>query len=252
MAVITKTFHFSSSNDTNGWVGFVDNARVNAAWYSREKRIDENRSNPPTRTFYGQLRMTVKNNCPVATENYWSLTTTWEDLGVPPGYIVSDVKLDYLFRWKAKKSGTRELYHSKLEFGGNVGSGPAELRDVEGDLIGTFSTRSFCIDRTNDGNLWNAYPNGGQTTHPITQTPMWKVADGNIVNITNPVNSTINNTPSNTTIEFRLNNSLPSTPEHIFGSITSYWLRYQTDTISVTITALPTTSNISPIILMSD
>lgn len=208
---------------------------------------------PPVSTIVGALYMTARRNN-VSGQNYWELSTTWEQLGVPVGHIVSTVKLDYLFRWEGKNSGQKPIYWSSAEFSGlDVKAGPAEIWDAGGaDIIGTFSTASNCIDRTNDGNLWYSFPAGAQAAHPIEQTPMWKKAEGQTIDVSQPLNSSLDSTPSNSNIVFRVKNTLPTLPDHVYN-VSSTWLRFKNDTIVITINSTaPVSNTTSPIIMLSD
>ena len=256
MPVITKTFNFNTPGSTDGWNPIVGGPRINAYQKVRDKRTNVGglRALAPASTLAGSLRMTAKCSNAYTGNNYWELVTTWEDLGVPTGSTITTVKLDYLFRWEARNSGynLKPIFKSSLEISGpSAKAGPAELWDVDSDLIGTFSTSSNCIDRTNDGNLWNAFPDGIQTAHPIQQTPMWKDAPGQYVNVATPLNASTNSTPSNSTIRFRLNNQLPSTPDLVYNVATN-WLRFKNDAVTITMNyTLPNTGT-SPIIMLSD
>lgn len=249
MPVTTKTFHFTSNAE--GWTPVISSSNVIYGQRNLNKNRGFSRNLPPVSTIAGALYMTARRNN-VSGQNYWELSTTWEALGVPTGHTITTVKLDYLFRWEGKNTGIKPIYWSSAEFSGsNAKAGPAELWDADGsDIIGTFSTSSNCIDRTfND--LWYSYPAGAQAAHPIEQIPMWKKADGQFIDVSQPANSSVDSTPSNSNIVFRVRNTLPTLPDHIYN-VSSQWIRFKNDTIVITINSISPSTGTSPIIMFSD
>ena len=253
MITTVKTFNFNPNPD--GWVSVIGATNISA--YHRVRDASRHspggpRGDAPTSVFAGALIMSARRNN-IKGQNYWELTTTWENLGVPAGHTINTVKLDYLFRWEAKNHGSgKPIWKSSAEFtGSDVIAGPAEIFDADEDIINTFSTGSNCIDRT-IADLWNAYPSGTQIYYqPISQLPMWKEAIGTEIDVSTPVNSTLDSTPSNSTVKFRIKNTLPTLPDHDFN-VATQWLRLKNDAITITITSFPPESNSSPLILFSD
>jgi len=189
MAEEIKIYHFTSNNEEDGWVAHTEDDGIMTGWYLRSKNYSQDY--PPNTTYGGSLRMTATGAVISATENYWDLTVTWENLGVPEGMIVTNVKLDYLYRWICKGSGSGN--NSTVEFADDeAGTGPAELRNSDGILQDTFSGRIYCIDRT-AGDQWMHYPEDPNypydgapehTAYPIPEIPpSWGQAEGDTLSV---------------------------------------------------------------------
>ncbi|MDI6820926.1 MAG: hypothetical protein QMD65_01980 [Patescibacteria group bacterium] len=237
--MIQKKYHFVLS--VEGWIpastevlggggfpfggGYMD-------WGNIHNKLT--RPNPPVSSYGGCLRTTVGSGggAVAQSENYWELTKTWEDLGVPPGTIVTKVNAQYSYRWSFRKK-VGKVPQSTAEFKGtDTGMGPFELRDSSGTLLGIFSARINSINRT-AANLWTGYPQdpnyvrGSQATeYPISETPItWGIAAGAEVNVPSAQQ------PSNTTIKFRLRNLTPATS----GNYNEY-VRLKQDRVVIDIT----------------
>lgn len=226
------TINYNFISDTDGWVATPGEVRNIMVWYPPHKgrsaqKFPGMRPDPILSELGGCIRTTARNSCP-ASENYWELTKTWEELGVPAGNTVTEVTADYQYRYMLY---TKNAYPSNLSeavWGTNeTGVGPFELRDSAGTLIDTISDREYCKART-VGDQWAAYPIG---TNPetITEHPSgWKQVVGTPV--------TINHT-SDTQVKLRLRNLLPATSyDYDFYIRTRKWIRLKQDRIEVTIT----------------
>jgi hypothetical protein len=238
MASLEKKFHFVS--DTEGWVATLGNANQAMAWQKPNHQTHQ--VNPILSGLGGSLKTVAKNNTP-SSENYWKWQGTWESLGVPVGAIVTAVNADYLYRWKQRHKNNKANEASFTNT--QTGAGPFEFRKADNTLIGTFSTRKFCIAR-GVGNYWKAYPSGDpdgsntfhpgtwSTQYPIVETPSaWALATGTEIAVPSAQQ------PSNTTIQLRLRNLMPATALWDTSAIPkppSLWVRLKQDHVVLTIT----------------
>lgn len=234
MSILIKKFEFVA--DTEGWVGTAQDLTIQA-WFLSGKGHHQNF--PINTTLGGSLRTTAPHSNS-STENYWEWAGTWEDLGVPPGSTVTEVNLDYLYKWYAgqgRPGGSQYEHNRSLQefLGTDTGAGPAELRDNGGTLIGTFSSRIDAIDHTLATTMWLTYPTSpdypyspaDHTDYPITDTPpSWGVANGSHITISQA---------SNTRIRLRLSNLLPAMDSG-WGRGDQHYLRFKNDHVVVTIT----------------
>lgn len=183
MATISKTWAFPS--DVQSWVA-TKGANTTAIWQS----ADGNPSNGCL-----ELSLTGKNN---SDTPHWDLTGTWEALfGIPAGSTVSQINSGDGYDWKCATFTTGGA--------GNL-TGPFELRDSGGALIGTISASTGFSGTT----AWTA---------------------------NSPANSTVAvtaaNQPSATTVSLRLNATLKT------GNSVSAVVTLRHDSITVTITYEP-------------
>ena len=241
---ITKTYHFNVTKDTDGWVATKGHANIQAA--HRGRQWNNHALADPVKSIRGAIRMTVPQDTPT-TENYWELTKTWEQLGVPSGKIVTTVNLSYLYRWYAKRQ--RNINSgpvSSTQFTNvQCGSGPATFRNSGGTLLDTFSSRVYAIART-ALNLWGYYPAGpvpGSHINPSLM-PGWGVSSGSPISISSTYQ------PAATTVKFRIGNLLPAAALAVSDPT---WIRYQTDGITIEMTYEDVGGVVTaPLILFSD
>lgn len=219
MPIIEKKYHFAI--DTEGWTGFVGNEKVIATLIPKVYSL------PPLNIYGSCLRMIATRGA-AASENYWELETTWEQIGVPAGKLVSSVNASYLYRWSLQSN------NEGAEFGADeAATGPFELRNSAGNLVGTFSDRFFCISRTAE-NLWVGFPQDSNYPHtpfestdfPIKEVPpSWGLKNGKGIIIPEAMRA------SNTTVIFRLRNLMPATLD-----IVQHRVRLKQDRILLTVT----------------
>lgn len=240
MAILIKEFHFTS--DTEDWVATTGELTIDTGWYPQHRSngsigIARKRILEPLLTMGGCLKMTAKQGTS-QSKNYWELTKTWEELGVPVGAIVTNVQGDYLYKWDLAVSGAQAKYQNHAEFAsGDTNFGPFTLRDSGGTVIDTFSTEVYAIDRgTSFGAVyWKFYPTA-TAEYPLSYIPNgWghKVGSNIVVDVANQ--------PSATQVKFRLDQISPPTALWTHGN-EPLWVRMKTDYVVLTITyTIPST-----------
>lgn len=164
MIKITKKFTFLTGLE--GWASVPQSSpeKISMALYG-----DRRRGDLPLSSYSISLRTTCTRLSDASTENYWIWNGTWEDLGVPNGFNVKSVKMDYLYRWLGGHKGGHTYNPIIDSF--TTGTGPAELLEEGGGVLGTFSDRIYCPSRSS--NEWTGYPLsyieiGDQTAEPHT------------------------------------------------------------------------------------
>lgn len=243
MSTVVKKFNFVT--DTEGWVGHVQDSQVVAEWRKPyRKYVGENSSvnrllNPPLSLMGGCLKTIARCFTSIATENWWELTASWEELGVPVGATVTSVTAEYLYRWDQRGKAST---HDSLQVWGEeeIGAGPFELRKNDESLIGTFSERQYGPNRELVDGVpsWWAWPEGKppnpdnplRTEYPISEIPnSWLREMGEDVNVPLELQS------SNSIVKFRLKNLLPPAPAR-GESWRKYYVRFKNDRVVITVT----------------
>jgi len=111
MATQTKLFTFVSSAE--GFTGYPASSDVTLSY-------DSGVGNPA-----GSLKSRVFGRNKTGTDNYWEWSGTWEDLGVPSGYVITHVRLN---------SGYDRCTEWNVGGSGNF-SGPFDIRDSAGTTV---------------------------------------------------------------------------------------------------------------------
>lgn len=243
MATLIKEFNFVS--DTEDWVATTTEFTIDTGWYPPHRNDGNSgptnaRSLPLQTLIGGCLKMTAKQNTS-QSKNYWELTKTWEELGVPVGATVTAVQGDYLYKWDMGMGGAavQTKYQNHAEFGaGDTNFGPFSLRDSGGSAIDTFSTEVYAIDRGAGygAAYWKYYPTA-TAEYPLSYIPNgWGHKVGSSVSVPVPQQ------PSNTQVKFRIEQISPTTGAWTHGS-EPMWVRMKTDYVVLTITYTPVTNN---------
>jgi hypothetical protein len=248
MPTFQKIFTFSEG--TEGWQGYPGNEAVAMDFYKYKASYHNKCDNPPLSNIAGCLKTTagfnnITQTYALSSENYWEWFGTWEDLGVI-GKILS-VKLDYLYRWSAPNRG-RRLNPTWGEY--EAGSGPATLRNSNGDIVGAFSDILYCPSRA-DGE-WAGWPQDPnfpypderpeRTQKPITEIPAsWGNMEGNTIEVPEELQS------PGSQIRLRIGNVTPEVPgPWDNGGYDQKQVRFKQDRIVLTIEYDPWDYRVKP------
>lgn len=246
MATVTKVFNFVS--DAEGWTPYVQypstqgsygepgGSGVDAAW--KKPTDSKNIAYGVLAEVGGSLRMTARSRGTPSSENRWYLHGTIADLlGVLPGATINSITAWYSYRWSMNGG---KNYKTTAVFGaGEAGSGPFELLDKNGDSLGEFSDRDFCIARTT-GNQWVGYPQDPdwpydegapeKTEYPISTTPpSWGYAPHGVLD-----DGDFGALSADDTVEFSIRNLLPAT-----AAGQKKWVRYKIDRVTFVVDFTP-------------
>lgn len=244
MATLIKSYEFVS--DVEDWVATTSEATIDTGWYPPHRSDGHSGLNPdysgadirtgPLQTLIGGcLKMTAKQNT-AQSANFWELTKTWEELGVPVGATVTNVQGDYLYKWDMGigGAGSQPKYQNHAEFGGgDTQFGDFELRDSSGTtIIDTFSTYLNGLDRGPGygGTYYKFFPTA-TAEYPLSYIPNgWGYQIGINISVPVPYQS------SNTQVKFRLNNISPTTAAWGGPGTEPMWVRMKNDHIVFIIT----------------
>ncbi len=220
----TNTQLFDFQTDVQGWVAYPQFGQG----YANQPRMRwARRHHPKLRNdpWLGGALWTSTRRLDPSSLNYWELTTTFENLGVPAGAIVTEVVGAYIYRYTTRSMNKQ--YSGLVMSAGDAQSGPFQLRSGDGTLIGTFSGAINCPARTGYGD-WKSYPEGYASDPIVTDgcPPSWEDVGGFPVSVS---------MPSDAAIKLRLYNKMPPNVWYPTGGDTQF-LRHKSDRISITLT----------------
>jgi hypothetical protein len=235
MPILNKTFHFKQ--DTENWLFRCDGPGFAKSHWKAPR---------PTGRPYsglgfdfvalggGSLSSSVANGSGGDyTNNYWEWSGRWSDLGIPTGAKIISVDAAYSYRWMCSGSRTGSSFVQRKVSSivlneGDAKTGPFELRDNSGSLIGTFSPAVDCPARSGWTD-WGKWPLPYQD-NPIQEVPTtWSQPTHTQISIPSAYQA------DSSSIKLRLNNLLPQAPNNDPGTDSYYYIALKNDDIVLTI-----------------
>lgn len=132
-----KTFLFAS--DVEAWSGTAGNANTTLSWSSAD-------GCPSTGSL--QTRAYKTGGGATTSSNYWQWTGTWENLGIPAGSAITEVRGGYQYKVTAYGANTSQT--GPLEFRVGAGCALEATLLASASIIGTVTT---CADRGQGSNV---------------------------------------------------------------------------------------------------
>ena len=217
MATLEKIFRFEQSEEN--WSPTTSGS---AAMWWRRRHHAKPRNNP----WLGGCLYTSSRRGDGQTDNYWELSATAEDLGVPSGAIVTSVNTDYIYRFTTRNMN--KTGNQLTMVAGAAKSGPFNIYDSFGTLLGTSSVAQNCGARSGYGD-WVGWPLG-YASDAIQDIPTsWGRATGSAVALTGA------NQSSNAILKYRIYNRLPPNANYVQNEPKNF-LGHKTDRVAITFT----------------